>query len=235
LAKSRAVETVKATHSLINGALEKAEEIRLVAKNVARGARIPVDDAGERETKALTKEEYARFMDDLAKRSGYYMFALFMSNTGLRSGEAIALTRKDVDLKNGTVRVNKTYVQATGGIQNSTKTASSNRTIPIPEATVRLLKEHMLRQKRQEPSAPLFQSETGGYLCSRNLRRQFQACGKRVGVDWLTIHTLRHTYASRLFQKKVDIKVISQLLGHKDVYRSIYTPSNSIRFNIKIY
>jgi site-specific recombinase XerD len=75
----------------------------------------------------------------------------------------------------------------------------------------------MLKQKNQKGSDPLFQTLKGTMLSPRNVLRQFKAVGDRISCEWVNLHTMRHTYASDLFKKKTDIKVISELLGHKDV------------------
>ena len=213
-------ETIKATHSLINGALEKAEELKMVLKNEARKAQIPKNDLIEdedKEARALTEEQERAFLTELGRRTKHYMYALFMANTGLRPGEALALCRKDVDQKNKTVKVTKTFLERKRSIQNAPKTSSSKRTVPIPDAIVNLLKEYMLKQINQKPDAPLFQTDTGSRPTMSYLRKRFKAAGKAIGCEWVNLHTMRHTYASKLFKKKVDIKVISKLLGHKDV------------------
>jgi integrase len=145
------------------------------------------------------------------------MYAFFMLNTGLRPGEALALQRKDVDLKKRTVKVNKTYLEKEKKIQNSTKTLSSKRIVPIPSDTVKLLKQYMLKQPKKDPEDPLFQTETGRRPTQSYLRKRFRFAGDAIKCNWVNLHTMRHTYASRLFQKKIDIKVISKLLGHKKV------------------
>lgn len=209
-------ETIKATHSLINGALNKAEEINMILKNPARNIIIPKDDE-EGEIKALDNEQYEKFLTEMGKRSNYYMFALFVSNTGLRPGEAIALNRQDIDLTKKTVSVNKTYVRAIKGNQNSPKTKASKRIVPVPDATIKLMKEYMIKQKKQDDNDPLFQTLTGTRISPRNVLRQFKEVGKIIKCEWVNLHTLRHTYASRLFKEKVDVKVISKLLGHSKV------------------
>jgi len=211
--------TIRITHALINGALEHAEDTKKILKNYARKAIIPKDDTdNEGNVKALTESELAAFLDDMSKRSHYYMFALFMANTGLRPGEAIALNRSDLNLKENKVKVTKTYnKEAKGKIQDATKTKSSRRTVPVPSNIIKLMKVYMLKQKKQSSSDPLFQTTSGTRLTPRNVLRQFKAAGERIGCEWINLHTMRHTFASRLFKKKVDIKVISKLLGHKDV------------------
>mgnify|MGYP000991010393 CR=1 FL=1 len=213
-------ETIKATHSLINGALEKAEELKMIIKNEARKVQIPKNnliESDDKEAKALAEQQEIDFLNELGQRSKYYMYALFMLNTGLRPGEALALNRKDVNLAKKTVNVNKTYLERQKKIQNTPKTASSRRTVPIPENIIPLLKEYMLKQPKQKPDDPLFQTETGKRPTMSYLRKRFKSAGKAIGCDWVNLHTMRHTYASKLFKNKIDIKIISKLLGHKDV------------------
>jgi len=220
------VETIKATNSLINGALEKAEEIKMINRNPARYVSIPKEDeslSDEGEVIALKDNEYKLFMSAMLQRSNYFMLAHFMSNTGLRPGEAIALSRKDIDFNNNSVKVSKTYISKTKTIQNATKTKSSRRTVPIPEGTIKLIKEYMLKQKNHEDDSPLFQSNKGTRISPRNALRAFKEVGKTIilenktTLEWINLHTMRHTYASRLFKEGKNIKVISELLGHAKV------------------
>lgn len=217
--QGKSSETIRATHMLINGALEKAEGTNRIIKNPARHVIIPRDDReeGEKEARALTEKECKEFMSEMGRRSHYYMFALFMENTGLRPGETIALNRSDLDIEHRKVKVNKTYVRVLKSVQNSTKTRSSKRVVPIPENIIKLMNEYMLKQNNKKRSAPLFQTLKGTRISPRNALRQFKVVGQDIGCDWVNLHTMRHTYASRLFKERVDIKIISQLLGHKDV------------------
>lgn len=214
-------ETIKATHTLINGALDKAEELKIVIKNEARKCKIPKNDIllidDEPEAKALTEDQEKAFLCQVGRRTKHYMYALFMDNTGLRPGEALALTRADVDLKKKTVKVTKTYLDRQKKIQNAPKTDSSRRTVPIPSDIIKLLEEYMLKQPNKKPDAPLFQTATGRRPTMGYLRKRFKFAGQAIGCEWVNLHTMRHTYASKLFRKKVDIKVISKLLGHKEV------------------
>ncbi|ACL77607.1 tyrosine-type recombinase/integrase [Ruminiclostridium cellulolyticum] len=213
-------ETIKATHSLVNGALEKAEALNKINKNPARHVTIPrtdEDDAEESNTKALNDTQLDAFLYQIGRRSKYFMYAFFMLNTGLRPGEALALTRSDIDFTTNKIKVTKTYIEKLKKVQNSTKTASSRRKVPIPSEMISLLKEYMLQQPKKEPTDPLFQTATGKRPSQGYLRKRFKYAGASAGCEWVNLHTMRHTFASRLFKKKVDIKVISELLGHKDV------------------
>jgi len=192
----------------------------MVIKNEARKAIIPKNDIlefEEKEAKALTEEQENHFLYQIGRRSKYYMYALLMGNTGLRPGEALALIRSDIDFKKKTVKVTKTYLEKQKKVQNAPKTASSKRIVPIPNDIFRLLQEYMLKQPNKKPDAPLFQTSTGSRPTPSYLRKRFKYAGEAIDCGWVNLHTMRHTYASKLFKKKVDIKVISKLLGHKDV------------------
>lgn len=213
-------ETIRVTHTLFNGALGKAEELKKVNKNEARECKIPKIDIfyeEETEARALTEEQEKAFLSELGRRSKHYMYALFMGNTGLRPGEALALTRSDIDFKRKCVKVTKTYIERLRKVQNAPKTDSSRRTVPIPDKIIPLLQEYMLMQPNKNSDAPLFQTETGKRPTPSYLRKRFKSAGKAIGCDWVNLHTMRHTFASKLFKKKIDIKVISKILGHKDV------------------
>jgi integrase len=111
----------------------------------------------------------------------------------------------------------KPYLEKQKKLQNAPKTESSKRTIPIPIDIIKPLEEYMLKQPNKKPGDPLFQTENGKRPTMSYLRKRFKYAGKAAGCEWVNLHTMRHTYASKLFRKKVDIKVISTLLGHKDV------------------
>lgn len=210
-------ETIRATHSLVNGALEHAEEANMISKNPARKLIIPKDFNDEELVKSLTIEQCDLFLYQLGRRTKHFMYAFFMLNTGLRPGEALALSRGDVDLKKKIVKVRKTYLEKEKKVQNSTKTEASRRTVPIPDNTIPLLMEYMFKQPKRKPDDPLFQTETGNRPTPSYLRKRFKYAGEAIGCEWVNLHTMRHTFASRLFAKGTDIKVISKLLGHSKI------------------
>lgn len=216
-------ETIRVTHTLINGALEKAEDLKMVNKNEARKAVIPKDDLSESEeydegeAKALSEGKEQEFLYQLGRRSKYYIYASLMGNTGLRPGEAIALNISDIDLKKKQVKVTKTWLERHKKIQYVTKTESSRRTVPIPDKFIKLLEEHILSLPDKNSKAPLFQTNNSKRPTLGYLRKRFKYSGKAIGCEWVNLHTMRHTFASKLFKEGKDIKVISKILGHKKV------------------
>lgn len=124
--------------------------------------------------------------------------------TGLRGGELLALTPDDIDIKNKTLRVNKT--KHTSGTVTAPKTLSSVRTIEIDNFTLNILMNYM--------SA----NETIFNTNMNNLSYYL----KKINVS---THTFRHTHVALLIESGVPIKVISERLGHSNINTTlnIYT------------
>ncbi|MBR3866007.1 MAG: site-specific integrase [Clostridia bacterium] len=139
-------------------------------------------------------------------------------------GEALSLCWDDVDFENRTITVNKNSVLSkkrdidgnrTGGYelqtQNSTKTSNGNRVIPINRSA-----EDALRELQKNNNTPyVIINNRNHQVLPSNFERSFHALLKNAGIagDY-GVHALRHTFASMLFAKGVDVKIVSKLLGH---------------------
>ncbi len=138
--------------------------------------------------------------------------------TGVRIGELCALKGTDIDFVNNTVSINKTVqrVKDTDGTNRTKlivgipKTQNSLRVIPVQPFIIKLLKSYVSNQENyiftgnDKPKDP------------RTLEKYFENLLKKLDIKLINFHALRHTFATRLREQKVDIKVISKLLGHSD-------------------
>ena len=130
----------------------------------------------------------------------------------MRIGEALALTRSDVDFEKCTVSVTKNVVQVDGKqiLQDTPKSQAGTRTIPLPEI--------LCRHLRGVKTKLLFPYSYNA------VRIATERLAKSMGIE-LTLHILRHTYATRLEEAGIPPKVKQYLLGHAslDMTQNVYT------------
>lgn len=151
-----------------------------------------------------------------------YAFPLLL-NTGMRVGELLALKWENVDFENKQIHIKesrgqiidrtsdvKRYVM----IDKTTKTSSSYRTIPMNK----LAEESLLYFKSLHPNNKyVMANKNNNVITYRNLNRAFKNIKEKANINHGTIHSLRHTFATKLFQNGVDVKIISEILGHSDI------------------
>ena len=157
--------------------------------------------------------------------------ALIMLFCGLRRGEMLALTWRDIDLNTKTITVNKAVDYAkNGGEIKAPKSKAGNRIVPIPDAVLPALQ--VKRLKGSMMVCPAVKSDgmmsLQAYQCAWNSYQHFlniKAGGrdasrshpKVIAIKPFTAHQLRHTYATMLYDAGVDVKTAQKLLGHADL------------------
>lgn len=161
--------------------------------------------------KALTVTEQQKVLS-AAESTKYSLLYRFLIATGLRIGEALALTKSDVDFNNCTVSINKNVVFINGEriVQDTPKTDAGNRTIPVSsELCIELAKIN---------TAILFPFTYGAVYHS------FREITQKTGIK-VTAHLLRHTYATRLEEAGIPPKIKQYLMGHATLHmtQDIYT------------
>lgn len=148
------------------------------------------------------------------KYGDFYYFAMY---TGMRRGELLALTRDDINFKDYTISVDKSFNDGNIGF---TKTESSKRIIPIIDA----LKPIANKYKDYSKSVRLFP------YCETTVDKHFKRILKSLNItdSSYTLHSLRHTFATIMRENSIDEKVISQWLGHSNISTTlnIYTHIN---------
>lgn len=223
ISKTVKSSTVRKIHVVFKSALNQAVENELIIKNPANKPELP--RMRKKEIKVFSFEEQKRF-EHFAKDYRLYPMFLTSLDTGLRLGELIALTWDDIDFEKRQLKVNKNVVLAVDKtkkdtkrsliVQDTTKTENSdNRIIPLTKRIITVLKE--LKLKQQSLSNIVFCNQNGGYMLPRNVERTFQKITNKANIDKCNVHTLRHSFATRLFENNVPPKTVSELLGHSSV------------------
>lgn len=179
--------------------------------------------------KTLTRTEEKLLINYIIKNDKHKYSGIILSLlTGMRIGEICALKRQDIDLKKRKITVNKTLQRICMKNKKSTihigktKTSSGAREIPISN----FLYEFLLSIKPQNRDT-YFLTNSSIPKEPRNYRKIYKTLLSRLKINSITFHALRHTFATRLVENKIDIKTISELLGHSstNVTISIYIHS----------
>lgn len=223
LASGLSPRTVQYHHAVLRKALHDALKWGLVARNVATLVTPPKQREPER--RYLTPQEARRFLDAVV---GHRLEALFTVGLalGLRQGEALGLRWADVDWDAGVIRVGHQLQRINGKLTLAdTKSRSSRRTIPLPEAAARALRDHRRRQLEERVQAGdqwedgdlVFATQHGRPLDARNVTRQLHRLRQQAGLPWLTFHGLRHGYGSLLAAQGVHPRVAMELMGHSQL------------------
>ncbi|RXM75326.1 site-specific integrase [Clostridium tetani] len=141
--------------------------------------------------------------------------------TGIRSGELMALTFKDIDLTNKTINVNKTYTRLNReDVINEPKTPKSKRIISISDSLCEDIKGYVNKLYDYKDSDRIFN------FTKFFLKNEMQRLCKKSGVKQIRIHDLRHSHASLLIELGFTPLLISERLGHEKVQTTLDTYSH---------
>ena len=205
------------THKSIN----PTEGVELDKRKKKKQSDIDYFTAEER--KAIVDAALAKWSNGIPiYRFGHAYLILML--TGMRLGELLALSWSDVDFgrKQVTISKNLVVVENEGEkkktsyrleIQDSVKHDEVGRVVPLSSKALDAFREI---QKITGKNKQVISSKNNQPYTPRNFERAFAQILTRAGIDHGTVHSLRHTFASMLFEKKYPVKTVSELLGHKD-------------------
>lgn len=169
--------------------------------------------------KYLEAEELTALLAGM-KEEKWRLLTEFLVLSGLRIGEAMALTQKDVDLKARTITVNKTYSLNLGAVSENAKTDAGNRIVSIQDE----LRECIVRINKTMPRRRTLFFDHDGFINYPSYSKYFRKNTERIVGRRLTPHSLRHTHVALLAASGIGLEAISRRCGHasSDVTRDIY-------------
>ena len=195
----------------------------MLARNVASIKTPPT--VTEEEVEILTKEQIPVVIEKLADHHLYDIMVVVDLNTGLRRGELLALRMSDVDFDKAELQVSRSLEETKAGLRVKKTKTKQNRTIDLPPNAIAVLRER--RRKVLEmrmalglgkPNADtlLFAEPDGSPTPPRRLTTRWREACVSLDLPRVNFHALRHTHASMLIHRGVNVVKISQRLGHKN-------------------
>lgn len=232
------IKTVDNIRICLHKALQTAYENEYITKNPASIAKVPTmksTHTEKKEIEILSKQEQQALMS-VCDNSPYGMGIITTLYTGVRMGELLGIMWSDIDFDKKTIsiskQVNRLHDYSEGatsktrlGIQEDTKTKTSNRTISISDNLLERLRQYKSEQeehikkwgKAYNNLGMVFAREDGYYIDPSTFRDKYVKTLAEAGLKPYTFHALRHTFATRALEAGVPIKVVSKILGHSSV------------------
>lgn len=215
-------KTIKNIHGILHRALQKAVLNGYIRFNPANDCELP--QRIKKEISPLDETQIRDFLKAI-KGSPYENLFIVTLFTGMREGEVCGLLWDCVDLKSGTLTVNKQlqYIRTSQGKYCMVPTKNSKgRTItlaPYVVGVLRIVKKEQLENRLRhgecwENSGFVFTDELGHHLSPQNVYREFKRMVAAIGSPSTRFHDLRHSYAVAAIRSGDDIKTVQENLGH---------------------
>lgn len=218
--------TVRNIAVTLGKALKDAKKRQIITVNPAEVVDPPkISKESTIKPHAWDAPQLSRF---LTETQGEYYWPVwsFLASTGCRRGEALGLRWKDVNLDSGSASIVQTVQKIRGKIVfGATKTTSSQRRIALDQATVQMLRTLRARQAEQRLAVGgawldldlVFTGADGRPHYPETVTRTFGKRVRHLGLPEITLHGLRHTWASLALMAGIHVKVVQERLGHSTV------------------
>ncbi|MEG1256669.1 tyrosine-type recombinase/integrase [Clostridium sp.] len=192
------------------------EQYNIISSNPVQNIRLKSNKIIEERT-ALNNKESINLLSRIDNKN-YYLISLIALECGLRIGEIMGLTWNDINLTNKTIKINKQWkvIDDNGSYGfGSPKSKNSNRIVPMSKNIYTTLNNYKVRNLN---GRILNYKNTNA--TTSDLRKLYM----KLGYD-ISVHELRHTYATNLIANGLDFKTIAKLMGH-NVEQTIKTYSH---------
>ena len=218
-------KSVKNIRLVLHKALEQAIEDEQIKKNPCDRAKVPSYDDPPKEMRPLKDHEVPMFLQAIKGHQFESLFyvALF---TGMRESELIGLTWDCIDFQHGTIHIyrqlRKTREKKGSYVFTSLKNKQA-RTFSPPQNVLDVLKKVKIRQAElrlkagsswSNPDDLVFTNDLGKHVATFTLYKYFKEVVTQIGLPEMRFHDLRHGYATLALQNGVDVKTVSNNLGH---------------------
>lgn len=218
-------KTIRNISAVLKKALKQAVIEKHIDQNYALYVNLP--KVKKREIQVLTHDQ----QEKLLKASYLYRYGAFIRLTlctGVRLGELLALKWEDIDFDKKELHIRRSLSRSNNydrRINNATsiyfdepKTEKSKRTIPLPQNALEDLLRWQIKQQNEVGKVEFIITDRNGkYLEHTTFKKYYNRMLDKCNIIGITFHALRHTFATSALEKGMDIKVLSEILGHYSV------------------
>lgn len=218
---------VKTIISVVQNSLKTAHLVGYLPEYTANKIKRPKIIEKQVDCFSLAEQKKIETAALSAKKDKYKGIVLCLY-TGLRIGELLALSWKDIDLEKGILTVSKTCRDGNINgkhvrISDTPKTENSRRQIPLSKTLVKMLKE---MKKKSKCEFVIADGEKPVFI--RSYQRTFELFLKKLKLPHKGFHSLRHTFATRALECGMDVKSLSEILGHKNAMITLNRYAHSL-------